>query len=301
MEQKNAKPQNRAKTVWSGATRPGVALSTLAALLILQISSVLAADQHAEDAPDTALKAVIASTDHRTPEFTARDGARHPYETLRFFGLHAGMTVVEIWPSTGWYTEILAPYLREKGKLYAAHFPADTAVKYFRDNRTGFLAKLAAKPAVYDRVTVTSFNPPTAVDIAPAGSADLVLTFRNVHNWYMRGGGERNVVAAFAAMNRALKPGGVLGIVEHRLASHRGPAEQEQSGYMREDFVIRAAEQAGFRLVAKSEINANPHDTTDYPEGVWTLPPTLRLGPLDRERYVTIGESDRMTLKFVKP
>jgi predicted methyltransferase len=285
---------------WIANVASTAILCALATLLALQISTAFAVEQNTGEAPDTALQAAVASKD-RTPEFAARDGARHPYDTLRFFGLRADMTVVEIWPSAGWYTEILAPYLRERGKLYAAHFPAESSATYFRDNRASFLAKLAAAPSIYDRVTVTAFQPPEQVDIAPPGAADLVVTFRNVHNWYMRGAGERNVIAAFKAMHRALKPGGVLGVVEHRLASHRGVAEQEHSGYMREDFVIHAAEQAGFRLVAKSEINANPHDTTEHPEGVWTLPPSLKLGPVDRERYLGIGESDRMTLKFVKP
>lgn len=277
----------------------------LIGMLALWVSTALAADQqingeHGAEAPDAALKAAVASS-QRTPAFAARDGARHPLETLSFFGLRADMTVVEIWPGDGWYTEILAPYLRGQGALYAAHFPTDTPVTYYRKTRENFLAKLAATPAMYDRVTVTTFHPPSQMEIAPTGSVDLVVTFRNVHNWYMGGGGEHNVVAAFKAMYRALKPGGILGVVEHRLPSNQGLAEQERTGYMREDFVIRAAEQAGFRLLAKSEINANPRDTADYPEGVWTLPPTLRLGELDRRRYQTVGESDRMTLKFAKP
>lgn len=285
---------------WIANAASTTILRALATLLALHLSTAFAVEQTIGEASDTALQAAVASKD-RTPAFAARDRARHPYDTLRFFGLRADMTVVEIWPGAGWYTEILAPYLRESGQLYAAHFPADASTQYFRDNRAGFLAKLAAAPNLYDRVTVTAFQPPEQTDIAPPGTADLVLTFRNVHNWYMRGAGERNVVAAFKAMHRTLKPGGVLGVVEHRLAGHRGVAEQEHSGYMREDFVIHAAEQAGFRLVAKSEINANLHDTTEHPEGVWTLPPSLKLGPVDRERYLGIGESDRMTLKFMKP
>lgn len=285
---------------WIANAAPTTILRALATLLALHLSTAFAVEQTVGEAPDTALQAAVASKD-RTPEFAARDRARHPYDTLRFFGLRADMTVVEIWPGNGWYTEILAPYLRERGRLYAAHFPTDTEVTYYRKTRASFLAKLAATPAMYDRVTVTTFRPPSHLEIAPTASADLVLTFRNVHNWYMGGGGEHNVVTAFKAMYRALKPGGILGVVDHRLPSNQGLAEQERTGYMREDFVIRAAEQAGFRLLAKSEINANPHDTADYPEGVWTLPPTLRLGELDRRRYQAIGESDRMTLKFAKP
>lgn len=240
--------------------------------------------------------------DHRTPEFTERDRYRHPRETLEFFGVEPDMTVVEISPGAGgWYTEILAPYLREKGKLYAAQYNAGSTSEYYRESRRKFLAKLAEQPEVYDRVEVTTFNPPEYVDIAPPGSADRVLTFRNVHNWYMRGGGDERVLAAFKAFYRALKPGGVLGVVGHRLPVDRPLSDQAQSGYMRQDYVIGMAEKAGFTLAGKSEINANPKDTADHPEGVWTLPPSLRLGDEKREHYLAIGESDRMTLKFVKP
>lgn len=247
-----------------------------------------------------ALEAAVGSA-KRTPDYVQRDGARHPVQTLRFFGIRPEMTVVEIWPGGGWYTEILAPLLREQGHYYAAHFPADSDSKYYREARASFDAKLRADPALYDRVSVTTFDPPRRVDIAPAGSVDLVLTFRNVHNWYMRGGGDERVVAAFKAMYVALKPGGVLGVVDHRLPAGRPLSDQEASGYLREDYVIQMAQRAGFELAARSEINANPRDDANHPEGVWTLPPTLRLGDKDRERYLAIGESDRMTLKFVKP
>jgi len=260
----------------------------------LPMSAALAA------ADDAALADAINGA-HRTPAYVERDDARHPRETLTFFGIRPDMTVVEIWPGGGWYTEILAPYLRERGKLYAAHFNADSTSDYYRRSLAEFQTKLAASAAVYDRVVVTAFNPPQHVDIAPPGSADLVVTFRNVHNWYMRGGGDTRVVQAFEAMYRALKPGGVLGVVEHRLPAARPLEDQEDSGYMREDYVIEMAERAGFELVAKSQINANPKDSADHPKGVWTLPPTLRLGDVDRDRYLAIGESDRMTLKFTKP
>ncbi|GIX21347.1 MAG: methyltransferase [Gammaproteobacteria bacterium] len=250
---------------------------------------------------EAALEAALAAA-HRAPENRARDVYRHPRETLRFFEVAPDMTVVEIWPGAkGYYTEILAPYLRERGRLYAAHFPADSEVAFYRDSRAAFLEKLAADPGVYDRVVVTGFLPPQHVDIAPPGSADRVLTFRNVHNWYMRGGGEARVIAAFRAFYRALKPGGILGVVEHRLPAERPASAQEGSGYMHQAAVVRMAEAAGFRLLAASEINANPRDSADHPKGVWTLPPTLRLGEQDRERYLAIGESDRMTLKFLKP
>lgn len=224
---------------------------------------------------------------HRSAANRARDQYRHPKETLEFFGLRPDMTVVEISPGGGWYTEVLAPTLRERGTLYAAH-----------NNPDAFKSKLAGNP-IYDKVQVTSFGKDNLDNIAPAGSADLVLTFRNVHNWY--GWGEGGVEAAFRAFYRALKPGGVLGVVEHRLPEHRPDAQQKSSGYMKTSEVVRLAEAAGFKLAAKSEINANPKDTADHPSGVWTLPPVLRLGDQDRAKYLAIGESDRMTLKFVKP
>lgn len=237
----------------------------------------------------------------RSATFVARDGYRNPYETLRFFGVQPHHTVVEISPGGGWYTEILAPYLRESGQLYAAHFDPDSAVTYYQRSRKNFLDKLAGDPTRYDRVTVTAFAPPDLTDIAPAASADRVLTFRNVHNWYMRGKGEDTLNAAFAAFFRALKPGGVLGVVEHRLPADRPLADQDDSGYMREDVVIAAARAAGFQLEAQSNINANPLDTADHPAGVWSLPPSLRGGEDTAGHYLTIGESDRMTLRFVKP
>ncbi len=268
--------------------------AALAVVLPLTALAAMAAD------PDAVARAVAKT--ERTPAFVARDRSRHPIETLLFFGIRPDMTVVEIWPgASGWYTEILAPLLRSDGMLYAAHFNADSPSEFYRESRATFQTKLAEKPQLYDHVMVTTFNPPEHMNIAPPRSADMVLTFRNAHNWYMRGGGDERVVAAFLAMYRALKPGGVLGVVDHRLPENRPLSDQEDSGYMREDYVIAMAQRAGFVLAAKSEINANPRDTADHPNGVWTLPPTLRLGEVDRDKYQAIGESDRMTLKFVKP
>lgn len=246
---------------------------------------------------DEALKAALSGA-QRTPASAARDASRHPYETLSFFGIRPDMTVVEIKPGGGWYTEILAPYLRDNGKLYAAHFAANSDIEYFRKGLAAFRDKLAANPAVYDRVVVTELAPPGALAIAPAGSADMVLTFRNVHNWLKPEGNELNVMkAAFAA----LKPGGVLGIVEHRAATGTSREQSIESGYMAEAMVIEAATAAGFVLEQSSEINANPADTHDHPKGVWTLPPRLALGEQDRAMYLEIGESDRMTLRLRKP
>ncbi|WP_407929720.1 class I SAM-dependent methyltransferase [Kangiella shandongensis] len=236
---------------------------------------------------------------HRSDKNKQRDQFRHPKETLEFFGIKSGMTVVEIAPGGGWYTEILAPLLGPNGKLYAAHFDPESEVEYFRKSRKGFGEKVKANAEVYENVEITTFQPPEMFDIAPEGSADAVVTFRNVHNWLRNGRGA--TVDSFKAMYKALKPGGVLGVVEHRLPKSMKQDEKASSGYMHQDFVISMAQEAGFKLVATSEINANPKDTADHSKGVWTLPPSLRLGDKDKEKYMSIGESDRMTLKFVKP
>jgi predicted methyltransferase len=275
-------------------TRTSIGAAWLAAAALV----CAAANAAAEPAAD--LAAAIAGP-QRSAENRARDTWRHPAQTLDFFGIRSDMTVVEISPGGGWYTEILAPYLRDKGKLYAAAYPADVAGEdgeYYRKSREAFDAKLAAAPAVYDRVTVTDFLPPSHLELAPAGSADLVLTFRNVHNWITD---DRAEVKAMEAAFKALKPGGVLGIVEHRTDKPATRKQMAETGYMTESALIAAAESAGFKLEAKSELNANPKDTHAHPEGVWTLPPTLALEDKDREKYLAIGESDRITLRFRKP
>jgi predicted methyltransferase len=235
---------------------------------------------------------------HRSETNRARDLYRHPRETLMFFGVRPDSTVVEIWPGGGWYAEILAPVLREKGRYYAAHFHVDEkSPKYMGSARANFLKMMAAQPDLYDRVTVTSLDAPAHTHIAPRATADIVLTFRNVHNWTAA----KNDEAMFRAFYDALKPGGTLGVVEHRAAAGTSLEQQIKTGYMTEAYVISLAEKAGFRLAGRSEINANARDTRDHPRGVWTLPPTYRMGDQDREKYRTIGESDRMTLKFLKP
>jgi predicted methyltransferase len=247
-------------------------------------------------ATDAKLASVLAGS-QRSEANNARDKYRHPAETLGFFGLRDNMTVVEIAPGGGWYTEILAPYLRDNGVFYAAGMDPNSSRPYNRKSAAEFLAKLTADPKTYDKVKVTIFEPPQKTDIAPEGSADMVLTFRNVHNWMAAG----TAPEAFRAFYRALKPGGVLGVVEHR-ADPKAPADPTApTGYVPESTILRFAEDAGFKLAGRSEINANPRDTKDHPKGVWTLPPTYRLGETDRARYEAIGESDRMTLKFVKP
>ena len=235
----------------------------------------------------------------RAPGHEARNSFRHPKETLSFFGLDASMTVVEVWPSGGWYAEILAPVLRESGRYYAAGFAlsAKRTPEWRKKMQRQFQSKLDARPALYDRVIVTELSIPERPDMAPAGTGDMILTFRNVHNW-IKGD---YAPGMFGAMFKALKPGGVLGVVEHRAPQGMSPKQMVESGYVTEAYVKTLAKEAGFRFVASSEVNANPKDTADHPAGVWTLPPTLRLGDKDRAKYLAIGESDRMTLRFVKP
>ena len=241
----------------------------------------------------------VLNSELRSEKNKQRDQYRHPQETLSFFGIKPGMSVVEIAPGGGWYTEILSPLVGAEGTLYAAHYDPSSNVEYYRNSREKFSNKIASHADKYANVEITIFQPPELFDIAPNGSVDAVLTFRNVHNW-LRGGREATV-DSFKAMYEVLKPGGVLGVVEHRLPKDMKQDEKASSGYMHQDFVISVAQEAGFKLVATSEINANPDDTADHPKGVWTLPPGLRLGDEDKEKYLSIGESDRMTLRFVKP
>ena len=263
---------------------------------LLAASSLLATGCATQrSASSTALDRVLAA-DHRSQEHRARDVYRHPKDTLLFFGVQPEMTVVEVWPGAGWYTEVLAPLLRERGKLYAAHLdPASS--EYAKNTVDAFKARLTARPDLYDKVVLTTLAaPPAKNELAPPDSADAVLTFRNLHNWMMFGW-ER---AAFEAMHAALKPGGVLGVVEHRGDPQLPQDPKAASGYVNEQYAIDLIESVGFRLVARSNVNANPLDTKDYEKGVWTLPPGYAAGDADRSRYTQIGESDRFTLKFVK-
>lgn len=240
--------------------------------------------------PSPQLAAAVAAKT-RTPANVERDRHRHPAETLAFFGVRPTDTVVELIPGGGWYTEILAPYLSARGTYY-------TAGNWER-GLNGVKKLQAADPATYGRVRLAAFPAAAGAPTVPDGSADVVLTFRNVHN--LRFQGVDQTQAAFAAMFRMLKPGGTLGVVEHRLPEARDAAAEEKSGYMKTSTVTGFATAAGFRPAGRSEINANPRDTADWPEGVWTLPPSYRLKDQDRAKYQAIGESDRMTLKFVKP
>jgi predicted methyltransferase len=271
----------------------------LAALASTMMTGVFSAGgAHAAGADDAQLKAAIAAPS-RTPGNVARDGYRHPYETLTFFGIKPTMTVVELSPGGGWYTEILAPYLRDHGKLIAAGNDLASSNEGERKGAERFMARMNANPAVYNKVALGVFSPPRKYEFAPAGSVDMVVTFRNIHNWIPLGGD--NLKALFGSVYTSLKPGGVFGVVEHRLPANKTQDAEASSGYMHEKYVIGLAEAAGFKLAAKSEINANPKDTADHKNGVWALPPTYANKDEDRAKYQAIGESDRMTLKFVKP
>ncbi len=247
------------------------------------------------DAATAAAIETVLASEHRSAENRARDARRHPLETLLFFGLKPDMTVVEVWPGAdGWYTEILAPLLAEHGKLYTAQLAPAPGNAFVTSSLKSFADKLAAHPVLYGKVEVTALG--AGALIAPAGSADLVLSFRNVHNWMSLGIARET----FQAMHRALKPGGILGVVDHRGDPAKPQDPRAASGYVNEEFAIELIRSVGFELVDRSEINANPKDTKDHPQGVWTLPPNYRLGNRDREKYEAIGESDRFTLKFRK-
>jgi predicted methyltransferase len=229
-----------------------------------------------------------------------RDEYRHPQQTLRFFDVQADMAVAEISPGGGWYSNILAPLLKDSGTYYAAHFYVDEKSNpYYKKSLDGFMQTVKSNPA-YKNTKITSFHPTKALDFAPAGSLDRVLSFRNIHSWYGQQG-EKGVKNAFNSFFKALKAGGIFGVVAHRLPETMSDEKQLKSGYMKQSYVIEMAKEAGFKLVASSSVNLNPLDNSDHQEGVWTLPPGLRLGEKDRAKYLAIGESTRMTLKFVKP
>jgi predicted methyltransferase len=264
----------------------GVAM--IAALAALAIGSRA---QAAEPTLET-----LATGPQRSAANVARDPYRHPVEDLRFFGIKPDSSVVEILPGgAGYWTEILAPYLKDHGRYIAANGPKASTSAETQHENAAFAAKVSADPADYGKVETAEFVP--GQDIAPPATADFVLTFRNVHNWMANGTADQ----AFASFYRVLKPGGILGVEEHRGRADLPQDPQAKSGYVRQDYAVALAEKAGFRLLAASEANANPKDTKDYPEGVWTLPPTYRLKDQDRARYAAIGESDRFLLTFVKP
>ncbi len=267
----------------------------LAALAAAAVLLAACATYSSRQATGAALDAILAG--NQRPEANReRDQYRHPKATLLFFGIRPEMSVLEVWPEPGWYTEILAPLLRDKGKYYAGVIAAEPGNAHIARRLDDFRQKLASRPDLYDRVSVVTF-PLDGSDAVPAGTLDMVLTFRNIHNWMARDA----AAEAFATMYRALKPGGVLGVTEHRGNPAVPQDPKAKSGYVNEDYAIKLIEAQGFRLVGKSEINANPKDSKDYEQGVWTLPPTYRLGAKDHDKYAAIGESDRFTLKFIKP
>jgi len=259
-------------------------------LLFIMLSSThVYADQ-------TTLSSIINDV-HRSEINKARDKYRHPEQTLDFFGINSTMTVIEIWPGKGWYTEILAPMIQYEGHFIAAGFPLNSGPQWRQNMQADYQAWLARTPDLYSQVNLVEFGPPSFWSLGEDETADAVLTFRNVHNW-LKGGYESNM---FSAFYQVLKPGGVLGVTDHRAPPNTDLATMNQSGYLSQDLVIILAQKAGFILEATSEINANPADDKDHPKGVWTLPPTLRLGDKNKQDYLDIGESDRMTLRFRKP
>lgn len=283
-------------TTWRMISRRGFVggAASGGAALVLAGASGFAATAAEIDAG--ALRALVDGS-QRAEKNRVRDRYRHPFEVLSFFGLPPDATVVEIDPGgAGYWTEILAPYLKDHGRYIAANGPKDSPSEEVQRGNAAFAAKIAGDPSLYGKVEVAEFSPGAKDPIGP-GEADFVLTFRNIHNWMADGDAE----AAFRAFFKALKPGGVLGVEEHRGRTDQPQDAKAKSGYVRQDYAIALAEAAGFKLAGSSEVNANPKDTKDYPDGVWTLPPTYRLKDKDHDRYAAIGESDRFVLKFVKP
>jgi predicted methyltransferase len=270
---------------------PKPVLALFASVLLIAGCAMTSTRQATAQALDN-----ILADPHRSEADRARDRYRHPKETLLFFGIRPEMAVLEVWPEPGWYTDIIAPLVRDRGKYYAAVIAAEPGSRYINARLEAYRTRLASDPPLYGKPTVVTF-PTNGGDVVPPGSIDMVVTFRNLHNWMAEG----TAPQVFATIFKALKPGGVLGITDHRGNPAVPQDPQAKSGYVNESFAIQLIEAQGFRLVGSSEVNANPKDTKDYEQGVWTLPPTYRLGDKDRERYAAIGESDRFTLKFEKP
>ncbi|GGP53278.1 methyltransferase [Shewanella saliphila] len=271
-------------------------LSSLGLTANVLAADAVPAEQVMAPQVNAALAKAVAS-EFRTAENKLRDKYRHPAETLAFFDIKPEQTVIELWPGGGWYAEILAPYLAEKGQYVAANFEtkpaADTKqTAYFKSAGLRFEKWVSDNKASVGNVQFVTLDPPAKFSLGKDNSADHVLTFRNLHNWAMKG----ELEGVFKAAHDVLKVGGSFGVVEHR--ANVGMAAE--SGYMDENQMVELAKKYGFELTASSEVNANPKDSKDYPKGVWTLPPRLAMGDQDKQKYIDIGESDRMTLKFTK-
>jgi predicted methyltransferase len=293
-------PRNRAIGSTGVAVSIRAARGVMGALLAVALAAVslvasAAAPSGETSGADLAKLKKVVNSDQRSAANKARDKYRHPVDTLAFFGIRPNMTVVELWPFGGWYTEILAPYVKGTGTYYAAAMDPASDNKEDKKYNAELKTLLAAHPDLYGEVK-WSVLAKGKYAIAPDGTADMVVTFRNIHNWVWAGD-EKEV---FAAAFRALKPGGILGVEEHR-ANDAKAAPGRGQAYVGEDYAIGLIESAGFKLVGHSKINNNPKDTKDYPEGVWSLPPSYAEGDKNRAKYAAIGESDRFTLKFVKP
>jgi len=276
--------------------------------IVIFAALLAAAASWASDLPVEARIERAMLGDHRSEANKARNVYRHPVGTLTFLGLQDGMTVMEIWPGGGWYTEVLAPVIRHHGQLIVAGYDPDVPgqPEYRYRLQANLLDMFSAHPEVYDQVAAMPFSPPTSASLGAADSIDLVLTFRNTHGWISDGIAE----AVFAEFARVLKPGGILGVVQHRAAANVDPAKSAETGYVPEAAVVELARKAGLYLEARSEANANPRDSRDYEGGVWSLPPGLGMCQdieaeaeisACNERFMAIGESDRMTLRFRKP
>ncbi|ROL72289.1 methyltransferase [Pseudomonas chlororaphis] len=268
-------------------------------LLALSISALMLSNVSlaSESAPALTRQeyANVLAGSWRAPGNSDRDVYRHPQQTLEFFGLQANQRLIEITPGSGWYSELLAPLLKQQGQ-YIAAVQAPASGDYYKKSADGLRQKFAADPARYGEAAFVEFDPKAPV-LGPPGSADRVLTFRNVHNWVLAD----TAPNLFQAFFKVLKPGGVLGVVDHRAKDGASLEDIKHSGYLTTAYVVKLATDAGFVLDGQSEINANSKDTKDYPDGVWTLPPAFKLGEQDKARFQAIGESDRMTLRFIKP
>lgn len=262
-------------------------------ILLAALAALIALPAAAQTAPSAALEKAVANP-ARSARNTARDAVRHPAAELSFFGLRPDANVIEIWPGAGYWTEILAPYLAAGHGVDTVALPAGGSEE--SQYAAAFRKRAAKNPALFPNLHFTTLGS-GHYDIAKPGSADFVLTFRNVHNWMASGDADK----VFAAFFQALKPGGILGIEEHRGLASKPQDPKAEDGYVRQDYTIALAEKAGFKLLGSSEIDANPRDTKDYPKGVWTLPPTYALGATDHAKYAAIGEADNFVLKFQKP